>query len=68
MVMDQEQPNDEIYNIGELTFVVEREFMEQVKPIKVDFQNVGFSIDANIDLSQMGGGCSGCGTSSSCCS
>ena len=69
MVMDQERPNDESYNIGDFTFLVDRDFMEKVKPIKVDFKNVGFSIDANIDLSHgEGGGCSGCGSTSSCCS
>lgn len=70
MVMDQERPTDESYNIGDFTFLVDREFMEKVKPITVDFKNVGFSITANIDLSQPegGGGCSGCGTTSSCCS
>ena len=69
MVMDQERPSDESYNIGDFTFLVDREFMAKVKPIKVDFKDVGFSISANIDLSQMGdGGCSGCGSTSSCCS
>ncbi|MCK5679185.1 hypothetical protein KAI46_00055 [bacterium] len=69
MVMDQERPNDESYNIGDFTFIVDRDFMEKVKPIKVDFKNVGFSINANIDLTPAeGGGCSGCGTTSSCCS
>ena len=69
MVMDQERPNDESYNIGDFTFLVDRDFMEKVKPIKVDFKDVGFSITANIDLSQSGsGGCTGCGSTSSCCS
>ena len=69
MVMDQVRPTDESYNIGDFTFLVDREFMEKVKPIMVDFKNVGFSITANIDLSQSGdGGCSGCGSTSSCCS
>ena len=68
MVMDQERPNDESYNIGDFTFLVDRDFMEKVKPIKVDFKDVGFSISANIDLSQAGGGCTGCGSTSSCCS
>ena len=69
MVMDQERPTDESYNIDNFTFLVDRDFMAKVKPIKVDFKDVGFSITANIDLSQPdGGGCSGCGTTSSCCS
>ena len=69
MVMDQERPTDKIYNIGAFTFLVDSDFMEKVKPIKVDFKNVGFSIEANIDLSSAGdSGCSGCGTTSSCCS
>ena len=69
MVMDQERPNDESYNIGDFTFLVDRDFMEKVKPIKVDFKDVGFSITANIDLGQAGdGGCTGCGSTSSCCS
>ncbi|MCD6534955.1 MAG: hypothetical protein J7L25_12915 [Deltaproteobacteria bacterium] len=68
MVMDQERPNDESYNIGDFTFLVDRDFMAKVKPIKVDFKDVGFSISANIDLSQAGAGCTGCGSTSSCCS
>ncbi len=69
MVMDKERPNDETYNIDRFTFLVDKDFMAKVKPIKIDFQNVGFSISANIDLSQYGGGgCSGCGSTSSCCS
>jgi hypothetical protein len=69
MVMDQERPNDESYNIGDFTFLVDRDFMAKVKPIKVDFKDVGFSITANIDLSQAGGSsCTGCGSTSSCCS
>jgi len=68
MVMDQERTTDKTYTIGDFTFLVDSDFMEKVKPIKVDFKNVGFSIEANIDLSSAGGGCSGCGTTSSCCS
>ncbi|MCD6292475.1 MAG: hypothetical protein J7M09_03340 [Deltaproteobacteria bacterium] len=69
MVMDQERPNDESYNIGDFTFLVDRDFMAKVKPIKVDFKDVGFSITANIDFDQAGGGgCTGCGSTSSCCS
>ncbi len=69
MVMDQERPTDKTYTIGNFTFLVDSDFMEKVKPIKVDFKNVGFSIEANIDLSSAdGGSCSGCGTTSSCCS
>lgn len=69
MVMDQARPSDKTYTIGEFTFLVDSEFMEKVKPIKVDFKNVGFSIEANIDLSSAeSGGCSGCGSTSSCCS
>ncbi len=67
MVMDQERPTDESYNIGDFTFLVDRDFMAKVKPIKVDFKDVGFSITANIDLSQAKD-CSGCGSTSSCCS
>lgn len=69
MVMDEERPNDENFKIGDFTFLVDKDFLARVKPISVDFKNVGFSIAANIDLSSAGaGGCSGCGSSSSCCS
>ncbi len=68
MVMDKERPNDETYNIDRFTFLIDKDFMAKAKPIKIDFNNVGFSISANIDLSQYGGGCSGCGSTSSCCS
>ncbi|WP_373499712.1 hypothetical protein [Desulfococcus sp.] len=45
--------------------------MEKVKPIKVDFMDIGFKLTCNAEFrpsSSGGGGCSGCGTTSNCCS
>jgi len=39
--------------------VVEKDFLEKAKPIKVDFSPMGFQVSSNMDLG--GGGCgSGC--------
>ena len=44
------------------------DFMEKVKPIKVDFMEIGFKLTCNAEFRPSGGGCSGCGTTSNCCS
>lgn len=63
MALDEPKDNDDVYEIDGFRYLVNKEFMEKVKPIKVEFSQMGFRVTANIDLSQ---GCKSCGTSSSC--
>jgi hypothetical protein len=67
MALDEPQNNDEVYTVNGFQYLIEKDFLEKAKPVKVDFMGMGFQITSSIELS--GGGCSGCGTdqkSSSC--
>ncbi|HPC47772.1 MAG TPA: IscA/HesB family protein [Deltaproteobacteria bacterium] len=65
MALDQAGETDEIFEIGGHTYLVEKELLEQAKPIKVDYivtsQGEGFIITTGIKAgSGCGGGCCGC--------
>jgi len=66
MALDEPRENDESYEVQGFTYLVNRDFMEKVKPIKVDFKEIGFKLTCAVDFSA-GSGCSACGTTSSCC-
>ncbi len=64
MALDELKESDLSYDIGGFQYVVEKEFMEQAKPIVVDFTAMGFKITSSIDL---GPGCSGsCDSADGC--
>jgi len=52
MALDELQENDEVFKEKGLTFMINRELFEEVKPIKVDFidtpRGSGYSITANL--------------------
>ncbi|MFO7985522.1 MAG: hypothetical protein R6U38_06625 [Desulfatiglandaceae bacterium] len=60
MALDESKDNDQIFNEQGLTYVVEKDLYERIKPIKVDYVNspmgAGFSIGSNL---QMGASCGG---------
>jgi iron-sulfur cluster assembly protein len=58
MALDEPKASDNVYSIGDYQFIVDKEFMEKAKPVKVDFSKFGFAISSSIEL---GGGCGGCG-------
>lgn len=64
MALDEANDNDEKIETDGFTYVVERQLLEDAKPIKVDFittdQGEGFIITSNLK------GASGCGSCSSC--
>ncbi len=63
MALDESKNTDEIFDFEGYTYVVDQEFLEKAKPIKVDFLSTGFSITSSIDL---GPGCQSCSTEGSC--
>jgi len=65
MALDEPKNTDQTFEIDGFTYIVDNEFLEQAKPIKVDFQLYGFKLDCGLDF---GSGCSSCGSESSCCS
>lgn len=68
MALDESREKDETYEISGFTYVVDKDFMEKVQPVKVDFSAMGFHLSCAVDFSRMGGGsCGGCGSSKECC-
>ena len=63
MVLDELKDTDDVFNIDGFQFVVDRDFLKEAEPIKVDFAHFGFQIDCSLQFEE---GCSGCGTSRAC--
>lgn len=63
MALDESKDTDEIFTVDNFEYIVDKQFLEQAKPIKVDFMQTGFKIDSSIDL---GPGCGGSCSSGSC--
>lgn len=64
LAVDELKENDIFYDIGGIKYIVNKELMLNARPIEIDYKEGGFAITSNLNL---GGGCSGCGTKSSCC-
>ncbi len=64
MALDEPKDGDNVYNVNGFQFIVDKDFDEKVKPVKVDYLGYGFRLTSAIDL---GASCGSCGTSSSCC-
>jgi len=65
MALDESKQTDEVFEIDGFKYIVDKEFLAKVKPIKVDFLVSGFKVDCGIDFTS---GCSSCSTTGSCCS
>ena len=65
MALDEPKETDNVYEIDGFKYIVDKEFLEKVKPIKVDFTVMGFKIDCGVDFGA-GSACSSCGTKDSC--
>jgi len=63
MTLDQPQENDETFHDQGLTFLIDKQLFEQVKPIKIDYVRTasddgdGFSISANLSKGVSSGSC-----------
>ena len=66
MALDEPKDTDHVYDIDNFKYIVDKNFMEKAKPVMVDFQAMGFKITSGIKI-EPGAGCSGCGSTSSCC-
>ncbi len=64
MTLDEPKDTYNIYNLDSFQYIVNKDFIEKVKPIKVDFTPFGFKVTSGVDLSA---GCSSCSTTRSCC-
>jgi Fe-S cluster assembly iron-binding protein IscA len=63
MVLDEVKDTDDVFDIDGFKYIVDKEFMKEAEPIKVDFSVFGFQFYCGIEFEQ---GCTGCPTSSAC--
>ena len=61
MALDEPKNDDEILDKNGITYLINKQLFEQVKPVNVDFvesaMGSGFSISSSLN---MGGGCGSC--------
>jgi len=64
MALDEPTDNDQVYETGGFTFLIEKQLLEEAKPIKVDFistpEGQGFVISSGAKKSSDCGGCTSC--------
>lgn len=65
MALDEPKVSDDVFDIDGFQYIVDKDFLEKAKPIKVDFSEMGFKLDCGIDFGSASG-CSSCGTSNTC--
>jgi iron-sulfur cluster assembly protein len=65
MGLDEAKDTDNVYDLGGVQYLVDKDLMSKAKFIKVDFTEMGFKLTSRTPLGG-GGGCSGCGSSGSC--
>jgi len=65
LALDESRDGDKVFDDRDLTFVVEKDFFESIKPIKVDYvesvMGAGFNIESSMPKPD-----STCGSSCSC--
>ncbi len=66
MALDEPKDTDQVYEIDGFKYLIDKDFLEKAKPIKVDFLEYGFKLSSSLQFQAMGSGCSGCSSSGSC--
>ena len=65
MALDEPKQTANVFEIDGYRYLVDRDFLQKVQPIHVDFTPFGFRVSSAIDF---GSGCgSSCSTEGSCC-
>ncbi len=65
MALDEPNDTDKVYDVEGFKYIVNKDFMEKIKPVKVDFMEYGFKISSSMEF---GSTCGSCSTEGSCCS
>lgn len=66
LALDEAKNSDIVFEVGGHKYIADNEFLKSATPVHVDFNEMGFKVTSSLDLGAVGGGCSGCGSSSSC--
>ncbi len=65
MALDEPKSTDDRFKIDGFEYIIDKDLLERAKPIKVDFQGMGFKLDCSIDFGAASG-CAGCGSADGC--
>jgi iron-sulfur cluster assembly protein len=63
LALDEPKETDEVIEVEGFSYVVDREFLERVQPITVDFVDIGFRLSCAVEF---GGGCGSSCSSGTC--
>ena len=66
MALDELRDDDLSFDIDKFQYVVNKDFMEKAKPIKVDFLPTGFKVTSSINFGPSSA-CGSCGSKSDSC-
>lgn len=61
--IDEQTEHDRVFEIQGLTYVVDKNFLNEIQPVKVDFINKMFQVTGSKDF---GAGCAGCDSETTC--
>jgi iron-sulfur cluster assembly protein len=65
LALDESTPNDEVFEHGGISYVVEKGLLQQVQPIVLEYletpQGSGFQLQSNLPKESCCSSCSGCG-------
>jgi Fe-S cluster assembly iron-binding protein IscA len=63
MALDEPKDTDKVYEIDGFKYVVDKDFLEKARPLKVDFVEYGFKLSSSLQFQPAGSACSGCSSS-----
>jgi iron-sulfur cluster assembly protein len=63
MALDEPKDTDQVFDIDDFKFVVDKKFMREAESIKVDFSYFGFQFDCSLEFQE---GCTACAASGGC--
>jgi len=61
--VDEPRVTDYAYDIDGFKFIIDKDFLKEAEPIKIDYTRSGFQFDCGIEFEA---GCSACAESSAC--
>ncbi|WP_022669049.1 IscA/HesB family protein [Desulfospira joergensenii] len=64
MALDEKKEDDAVFTHDGIDYIMEKSLMKEASPVEVNFSGMGFRLDSSLKL---GGGCSSCGSTGSCC-
>ena len=64
LALDEPNENDDTFDQGDFTFVIEKPLMEQAKSVKIDISYMGFTVTSEVPFSSGESACGSCSTGS----